>query len=391
MTTAQPSAQRPLLRLPEADWPEADHAAWREALITPFSRFARRPGAARPWAHRPPRPATIALRHKAYGVFAAFLRRHLGALGPSVLPYLTPAILDAYVTDQEQRGNRPVTISKRLTNLHAALRMIAPHTELGLLLRPGGRPIDKVFSRRPRPVETRDTTEIIAHVEAFHAAARAKGFRYAHGHVALRDAAVLAVIASRAPRIGEVAAMQLGRDLAHKRGRWVMRVQAENNKNHHARDLPLPDWAQPIIDDYIAIARPALGGNATTAVWLSTQRQPCAISTLSAVVVRWTRKWFGTGRASHWMRKCLTTTVANTHPEYLPDVAVVLDHGTAVALDHYNLADALSAGRRHNDRIERRIAEAARRRAARLDLGRHASRFEEQAQLNPPQADREAP
>jgi hypothetical protein len=42
----------------------------------------------------------------------------------------------------------------------------------------------------------------------------------------------------------------------------------------------------------------------------------------------------------------------------LPDVAVMLDHGTIVALEHYNLAKALVAGRRHNARIEQMTAEA---------------------------------
>jgi len=361
-----------VLRMRLADWPIADRIAWQRALSQSTRRFGLDIVTPSGRGGEPPSPATTEIRQKAYGTFAAFLARHLGEVGPSVLPHVTPAILDAYVTDQESRGNRPVTIAKRIDNLQAFLRLIAPAQDFAFLRRPGGLPLSRVFSRKPRTVETRDTTEIIDRITALHAAAKAGECRYASGHPALRDAALLAILASRAPRIGEVTVMELGRHLVWRTDRWDMQVEVEDNKNDRYRRMSLPDWVQPILSDYIQIARPAFGGHATPALWMSTRRGPCSLSSLSAIVVRWTTRWFGQGRGPHWLRKCLTTFVANEQPELLPDVAVMIDHGPTVALGHYNLAKSLVAGRRHNARIEHMTAEAE---AAGLDyLDRHRPR-----------------
>lgn len=346
----------PRLSLHEADWPAADHAAWQHAttaVVNPFlSQLPHRSGM------REPRPATIRARAQALAGFMSFVQRHTGAIGTSILPHATPAMLDAWVLEQQRRGNRPTTIGKRASNLHVALSMIAPTGDFGFIARPGGRPLSRIFSRKPRPVETVDSGEIIDRVKMLHAAALAGRCRYAKGHVALRDAALLGLFASRAPRLGEVVVMDLGRHLVQRAGRWAMHVEAEGNKNARDRALDLAGWLQPILDDYIHIARPALGGNATAALWLSTQRRRCATNTLTGVVMRHVAVWFGQVHASHWFRKCLTTTVANAQPGLLPDVAALLDHGPDVALGHYNLARALSAGQRHNTRIDRHIQDA---------------------------------
>jgi hypothetical protein len=215
--------------------------------------------------------------------------------------------------------------------------------------------LNQVFDLRPRPAVTWDQWEIIARIQEMHAQALAGAFRYAGGRTVLRDAALLAVLASRAPRIGEIAAMDMGRDLIWRGDRWAMLVTPSANKNARARQLSLPDWAQPIVNDYVTIGRPRLGGDTTPALWLSTQHARCPISTLTGRVVHWTRLWTGTPHGPHWLRKCFTTTIANEQPELLGDAAIVLDHGPAVAAEHYNLAESLIAGRRHNERLAARL------------------------------------
>jgi hypothetical protein len=125
-----------------ADWPEADRRAWQAALAAAANPFARpSPGLAkgRRKATRP-RPRTIRCHEEAFGVFAAFLARTLGEVGPSVVPHLTPESLEAYVADQRARGNRDVTIAKRLGNLRAALSRIAPASTISGSSAPGADP-----------------------------------------------------------------------------------------------------------------------------------------------------------------------------------------------------------------------------------------------------------
>jgi hypothetical protein len=361
MSGRNTNMDKPLLRARLPEWPCDDCAAWQRALVVPSSRFTAKASvpARSNRKNTTPSQATIELREKAFGTFVAFLMRQGGDLGASALPHVTHAALDAWIADQKCRGNRETTISKRIENLQGALRMIAPERDFGFLRRPAGRPLHQVLSRRPRPVETRDSREIIDRIRELHAAARAGGHRYAKGHTVLRDAALLALLGCRGPRIGEVYALTIGRTLVWHGERWEMRVEAEDNKSDHPRRVALPGWVQPILTDYIRIARPAFGGHTTPALWLSTRKHRCPVSTLTRAVVYWTRHWFGTAHGPHWLRKCLTTTVANERPDLLPDVALVLDHGTTVALQHYNLAETLMAGQRHNARMDRLLEDSA--------------------------------
>lgn len=372
VSKARASMAKPLLRVRLPDWPSQDQAAWARARATSSSPFAPQTaeGSRSTRKGSGPSEATFSIHEKSFGTFVAFLRRQGLDAGLSAVPHVIPTVLDAWVADQKGRGNRETTIMKRLEALQAALRMIAPGRDFRFLVRPGGRPLSRLFSRQPRRAETVDSQEIISQIKALHAEARAGGHRYGKGRTVLRDAALLALLACRGPRIGEVCALELGRTLLWRNERWEMRVEAQDNKNDRPRDISLADWVQPILTDYIRLARPELGGHASAALWLSTQKRRCPISTLTGIVVRWTRRWFGQGRGPHWMRKCLTTTVANERPDLLPDVAVILDHSTTVALQHYNLAQSLVAGRRHSARLERLVEATAKQGRAVLDAQR---------------------
>lgn len=363
---------KPYLRARVADWPNEDREALVRARMTVSSPFApQAPPLSRSTRRgTSPSEATVMIRERAFGTFVAFLRRRGIEIGASAVPHVVPVVLDAWIADQKSRGNRETTIAKRLENLQAVLRMIAPGQDFSFLRRPGGRPLSRLFSRRPRGAETVDSHEIIVRIQALHAAARTGGHRYGKGHTALRDAALLALLASRGPRIGEIYALELGRTLRWHDERWEMRVEPEDNKMDRPRAIALPDWVQPILTDYVQLARPLLGGNAIPAVWLSTQKRRCPISTLSGAVARWTRRWFDQGHGPHWLRKCLTTTVANERPDLLPDVAVVLDHSPTVALQYYNLSQSLVAGQRHNVRLERLVEASETQGRALLDAQR---------------------
>ena len=140
--------------------PPADLAAWRRATGPSDSLLGEASRAAK-WS-----PATLRHRQEAVEVFVHFLRRQGHTDIPSVVPLVTPAVLDAFVADQCGRGNRGSTIAKRLESLHAALGLIAPSENFAFILRPGGLPLRRRLDTRPQPVEVHDTVDIIHRVHA---------------------------------------------------------------------------------------------------------------------------------------------------------------------------------------------------------------------------------
>jgi hypothetical protein len=336
-----------LIALPIAVWPEPDRAAWQRAIAPATSLFDTGAAAAKL------RPRTIAGYAQALGNWFGFLQRR-GELEPrSVLDLVTPERLDLYVEEQRSRGNRDGTIAKRLEGLHAGLKLIAPLRDYRFILRPGGLPLSRALPFVPRPVQLETPEDLLGLALALYREGRA-GRSYAGGRTALRDAALIGILATRAPRIGSVAAMQLGRHL-QKRGEtyWVW-LEEQMMKGGNPLGYALPTAVTPLLDAYLISVRPAFGGNDTPYLWLG-PRDKAAVSAagLAKIVCRRTKAYFGTSRGPHWIRKCLTTAAALDSPERALDVCTMLSHSPAVALKYYNAAGATVAGRRHDQRVSR--------------------------------------
>jgi hypothetical protein len=130
-------------------------------------------------------------------------------------------------------------------------------------------------------------------------------------------------------------------------------MQRRLTKNHQDEAYPLPPRLEPLIEDYLHVVRPQLGGASCNQLWMSLYRTPMQQDTLAAMVRRWIRRWFGETRGPHWLRKCRTTTVAFEAPELMLDAGLLMNHSPAVQLQNYNMATGIIAGRRHNARIGR--------------------------------------
>jgi hypothetical protein len=339
------------LSTPIEAWPQEDRAAWLRATGPADSMFGEA-SRAEEWA-----PATVRFRRAAFEQFVCFLYRQGHTDIPTVVPLVAQATIDAFVADMRGRPNNENTIGNRLKALHAALGLIAPGADFSFIVRPGGRPLRRVLRMRPRPVEVADTREIIAQVKALHRTGLA-GQGYAEGRTARRDAALIGLIACRPERARAISVMRLGHHLFQRGEGWFLDFDADDTKQKHDRHLTVPDWLVPILEDYIHKVRPTLrGASATDALWLATRGGAVGYGGLGKIIRRRTTEWFGRGRGPHWLRKCYTTTVIEEDPKLALDAALVCDHSPQTQLEHYNMAKAVAAGRRHNDRVDRLMQE----------------------------------
>jgi hypothetical protein len=334
---------KPRMALRPTDWPVDLQAAWQRATGPRMSLFGP-DGVA---ADR--RPATLEAWQEAVGFMLEFLRRQGHTLEPGILRRISPVEVDGFVHDMRGRGVINSTIRHRLSCLGAAIRVLVPGMDVSFILKPGGVSLRKLLPSPVRHTEIRDHREIRDRaLDLFREGLAGKG--YAKGRAAIRDAAILATMTVRAPRVGAFGRARL-RDLEKIDGIYWLSLPAETSKTGQALRYKLPPDLVAVIDSYLTTVRPASGGHRSEMLWMSTWGQALRPASVAEIVRRRIRQWFGEGRGPHWLRKCLTTTATLEDPAAAFDAGLVLGHSPATSLQHYNKASAVAALGRHDRRI----------------------------------------
>jgi hypothetical protein len=202
------------------------------------------------------------------------------------------------------------------------------------------------------------------------------GEGYAKGMVALRDAALIGILATSAPRRRSIHEMEIGRQVQKRDGVYWLCFEESNMKTGQRLKYPLPDVLTAMLDAYVQIARPAMGGASAKAFWIGPGGREITHGSIYQIVTRRTDEAFGRQHGLHWFRKCLTTEAALDAPGTMLDVCARLGHSPAVSLKHYNNANAVAAARRHDKNVSnlmdatKRIAERAFAEQAQVVQGR---------------------
>jgi integrase len=232
-----------------------------------------------------------------------------------------------------------------------------PGCDVGFIRRPGGVPIARALGVGPRPVETIDSLDLFARAVALSEAGMAH-LPDRVAEAAVRDAALLGLLALFAPRVGELAALRLGEHLVEENGTFRLMLPGSITKTKRGRGFALSEPLAALIRRYLDHVRPGwepAGG--TPELWLGGRQRALTSKVIQEIVGKRTRAWTGQRRRATWFRKCLTTTSAMRGPDFAFDTALVMGHGPGVALRHYAMATAVAAADRHQERQRRRRAE----------------------------------
>lgn len=341
------------VELPFAQWPER-YRADRERLTAPPQSLYDDSAAAAAL-----RPSSRVTYWTAVGCWLGFLGRHgwLGQTEP-LTETVTPERLDLFVAEMQARGNKNSYIKTRLACLHAALRLLEPQAAIDFIRHPGGIALDRALPSSPRRVAVRDFRELLDRACQLYQEGLAKRSSVL-GKAAIRDAAILGLLALRAPRVSSLAAIKVGEHLIRREDGYWLWLAEDIVKTETTISYPLDDVLTPILDTYLGEVRPTFGGDATDSLWLWVTGTGLRAGTITGIVGRRTKAWFGESRGPHWFRKCLTTTVTLESPELALDAAKILGHSPEVSIKHYNMASATAALRRHGSRLAARRRETA--------------------------------
>jgi hypothetical protein len=349
-------------RLPLAEWPAADAAAWERAC-TPC---------AGPFSQNPPRsPATYSMYADGYAGYLWHLKS-LNQLDAAETPAerVTRERLGGYHERLMGAGHADHTIVARFEGLRGALRLMYPAGDFAFITRPGNVSVRQMLPmhRRPRFVPDSRDAELWAETLFIEALSLPDP---AARRLQVRDAAFIGMMASRAPRRRAAVGMRLGHNLRRVGDGWELFFDEKSMKGGRSSlRLPLGPRVGKIFTRYIEVERRELLRGAThDFVWVTKSGDPWSDKGVDFMIRSRTKARFGVAFGTHRFRTSLTTTQAIVDGTSLLGTSRILAHSPAVALKHYNRATALEASRRHDayiDAAEDAAARMLRRRAPNL-------------------------
>ena len=346
---------RQRLGLPYEDWPPHWQQLWDAAFDTGSGLFDQS-GSGSHWA-----PDTRHQTRKGFSLFFGTLYRR-GVLNPDLNPsaYLTEEHLRPY-TDELAERVCSVTQASRLRDVLVGIRIMEPDADLTLI-----RAVVRRLQRRARPSRDKSRNLVqpkalfeagIARMERVQTAAYAKADVKA---VQYGDGLLMAIASCTLDRLKNLSSIRIGPNLKLANGRYVLRFEGDETKNHRPHRAELPVRLTQYIDTYIDVYRRQLLRNGDADVlFISCYRGPMARQTMYCRFVAATKQELGVRINPHRVRDMATTAIATDHPEQFAIAPQLLHHASlSTTQAHYNQATQLDASRRYNAALDELRSEA---------------------------------
>lgn len=339
---------------PLREWPDLDQQLWAAALTQ--GGLLQSDGRAAHW-----RPDTQRKVVASYGRFLTFLDRH-GDLDPARSPAerLTEVNLLAYIAELQAQV-APVTVAQRLTDLGEALRVMQPGGDHSRLRQVAARLWRRARPSRKGPERLLLPDELFGLARRLIAQASGPEPNREQGRL-LRDGLILAILASRQIRLGNLRAMRIDRHLVREGSGYRLAFTGEETKNHQSLERRLPAELTPALDLYLERVRPQfLGQNQSLQVWIAMQGTEMTANSIYSLVRAHTLAAFGTALNPHAFRHMAATAVALRDPAHVGIGLRLLGHSNPRSFErHYNLAKANEAAEAWQQALGERRRQARR-------------------------------
>jgi integrase len=211
--------------------------------------------------------------------------------------------------------------------------------------------------------------------------------------VRYRDGLIIAFLAHRPIRAGNLTAIALGQHLAKRGSSWWLTFSPSENKTRRLLEFPLPRHLAPYLEDYLDRHRLFLLSRGSTqplvqtsGLWISRLGSQMCFSAISHQVKLRTKETFGTPVNLSLFRDCAATAIAITEPEDIEVVAAILGHARLITSERfYNQARSIEAGQRYHETLAALSFRAVERhRSARGQRGSSGDAVRNRASSRPP-------
>ena len=338
--TATPLPRNVNHALKLADWPPVDALAWAQALTRANSPFRKYGGGRR----RSPR--TYDKYTKGYGMWLRYLQ-DMDELDPAVAAAdrVTLDRIDGYFVHLEERGNGDYTIVGRFEELRGALQLIAPERDFGFVTRPEGVSIRQMLDMSRRAVFVPDSRHNELWAEDLYHEALTLPVP-ARRQILMRDAAMIGILASRAPRARALMQCRLGSHLKRTAEGWDLVQDTSVTKARNILELSLGPRVSRILERYITVERnELLAGRESDAPWITEKGEPLGRKGMEYMIAFRSKQRYGVSFGPHRFRASLPTTRAVVAGDRPLDGPLLLGNGAEMTLKSYTRANNLAASR----------------------------------------------
>ena len=330
-----------------SDWPERDRSAWAKATREPD-----------PLDLAPARAAHLRLctrrqYERGYGCWLKWLLTNdrLADIAPG--ERATQEAVKTYYQAMLEHGYAGYTIADRLVALAQVLKSIDPDRDYGWISLAARRIHRETCPAKDIGGSLRPSDELFQLGLELMNAATEERFRKPFDRALLyRDGLMIALLAKRPVRVGNLASIEIGDHLRQVGEGWRLSFQGHEVKNHRPFACGWPDDLEHALGYYLAEIRPLLlrenEERGHRALWISSVTgRPMRPGDILVRIKHWTKERFGRSMTPHHFRHAAATTMAINSPEDVAEIAAILGHSRSRTSDeHYNLATSLEAGER---------------------------------------------
>jgi integrase len=289
---------------------------------------------------------------KGYGRWLDWLTSK-GLLSGQVAPgdRITPDRVKTYVADLE-RQNASGTVITRLIELKIMAAIMAPETDWSWIYRVASSIRARHKPARPKRHRLVDITRLLdLGIDLMVAAANeSTGLRR---FKAYRDGLMIALLASRAPRLRNLTGLILGRTLVRRSDGWWIQIPAIETKTKDPIETPWPEMLMSHLETYLTDHRAGIvtlrgfsSGASYDALWLSIYGLPMTDNGIYTRIVARTREGLGQPINPHLFRDCAATSIAIEDPAHVGIASRLLGHRTGSTTErYYNQARSIEASR----------------------------------------------
>jgi integrase len=346
-STARPA--RPLLHLPEKDWPEADRLRFHQAFSQPRDIFADDGGG----AHLTPR-TRIAI-HYGYRRWLSWIaHHHPGLLGSDPGGRATPQLVRAFV-DHLRMTCAERAVANQIRFLHCSLRYMCPDRDWSWLRDIKARLERAIPKIGRRPILTTSQRIVDASLECLdlidaeygECASTASRRHLQDQALRYRDGLLVAFAVFLPLRRKNLAELEIGATLRRGPAVWTVRIPGELVKNGEPYDADLPEWLSERVDHFIAVYRPLIHRSRThKGLWASAKGRPATGQALYEAFQKTAAGLLNARLTLHDTRRIAATTWAVHDPANAAGAKDLLgDRSDRVFARHYNLASGIEASR----------------------------------------------
>ena len=333
-------------------WPAPDRAAWDLANKGSRSPFRKDGGGSQRSLY------TVTKTANGYGRFISYITHfHSNLLLAPPCERLTTEVLDGYFEHMSEMHYADNTIVCYFDDLRKAMTLMHPGRDFRFVTMPKGSPLASMLPMASKNTPVPHTVVFLACARQLFDAGLAETNRSRRQRL-IRDAALLGILATAAPRVETLWQLQIHRHVRRVGDEWWLEFTPDILKNGRqsgrSLDMPVEPEVGGWLTRYIEGERPEmLNGQQHRSQWVTPTGKPMVKGSISGRVRVLTERLLGTAYGTHACRAALATTEAIEGSVNPLDSSFILGHSSPqMTRAHYNRANAMSAGQRHAKRLK---------------------------------------